>query len=285
MSFFMEPGFDYTITIPDPNGDYSKNKEDCDFKFPFDEKKKPVIILFGWAGCIDKHLQIYSQIYEAKGFMTIRFIVSTKSMFLSKQDIIPISEKMVRVIEDLNIVNQPIFIHCCSNGGSYIYQHFAEAMKSSKKQFRIRGMIFDSAPSRTSTTSLAAIRRMVNQSKYFNLVVALFFQALCFILWFSELIGNVIFRRNIIQFEPMKYLLEEENKFPQHFIYSKNDKVIPYQDVEFFINKRKSIGVEVSIKCYTDTEHVRHYPMKKYTYTQSIFNFISHCLDLESSMV
>lgn len=59
--------YDYTVTIPNPDGDYSKNKEDSDFPLELDYKMKPVIILFGWAGSSDKNLSVYSRIYEAKG--------------------------------------------------------------------------------------------------------------------------------------------------------------------------------------------------------------------------
>lgn len=43
------------------------NKDD--FVFIYDDNKKPVIVLLGWAGCQDKYLAKYSAIYEEKRFV------------------------------------------------------------------------------------------------------------------------------------------------------------------------------------------------------------------------
>ncbi|XP_044752636.1 transmembrane protein 53-like [Coccinella septempunctata] len=286
MSFLIFPKYEYTVKIPDPNGDYSKNKEDYEFDFNIDEKKKPVIILFGWVGSTDRYLSIYSRIYEAKGLMTVRFMVSMTSIFLWKHHIIPISEKMVRVIEDLSLGDRPIIIHCFSNGGTYLYRHFMEAVESSKTPIKIKGVIFDSAPCRrTILHAFRGIRSTVRQNPFLNLPITLILFLILLSVWVVEFIKRYLFRRKIIQFKPMEHLLQEENRCPQHFIYTTCDKVIDVEDIEFFINSRKALGVDVSVKRYNDTEHVKHYPVKKYTYTQSIFNFISKCLELNSSIV
>lgn len=73
--------------------------------------------------------------------MTIRVIVSMKSVFLWKHHIYPISDKMVEVVENLNIGGHPIFVHCFSNGGSYLYHFFKEAVRNSKKPIIVRYMM------------------------------------------------------------------------------------------------------------------------------------------------
>lgn len=57
---------EYYIKFPNPNFNYTQNGEH-DFVFVVNEEKIPVILLFGWAGCQDKYLAKYSQIYEDKG--------------------------------------------------------------------------------------------------------------------------------------------------------------------------------------------------------------------------
>lgn len=58
---------EYYITFPNPNFSYNQSNGESDFVFVVNEKKLPVILLFGWAGCKDKYLAKYSQIYEEKG--------------------------------------------------------------------------------------------------------------------------------------------------------------------------------------------------------------------------
>lgn len=61
---------EYYIKFPSPNFNYSgsqQNTGDSDYVFVVNEEKIPVILLFGWAGCQDKYLSKYSNIYEEKG--------------------------------------------------------------------------------------------------------------------------------------------------------------------------------------------------------------------------
>ena len=58
---------EYYIKFPYPNFNYSQANGENDFVFVVNEDKIPVILLFGWAGCQDKYLSKYSQIYEEKG--------------------------------------------------------------------------------------------------------------------------------------------------------------------------------------------------------------------------
>lgn len=60
---------EYYIKFPNPNFNYSQHNGEHDFVFVVNEEKIPVILLFGWAGCQDKYLAKYSQIYEEKGWV------------------------------------------------------------------------------------------------------------------------------------------------------------------------------------------------------------------------
>lgn len=74
-------------------------------------------------------------------------------------------------------------------------------------------------------------------------------------------------------------LQSEENRCPQHFIYSKTDDLIAYRDVEYFSDVRKSKGVTVTSLCYEEGEHVKHYSQHKDSYINSVCNFLNRCLN------
>lgn len=66
---------DYDITFPSPRPIQEEDDDDLvldDFVIEGD-RKEPVIILIGWAGCQDKYLAKYSQIYEKKGYTNLSF--------------------------------------------------------------------------------------------------------------------------------------------------------------------------------------------------------------------
>ncbi|KAK9870688.1 hypothetical protein WA026_008259 [Henosepilachna vigintioctopunctata] len=179
----------YNLTYPNALGDYKSQEEDYNFNNELNDNQKPIIVLFGWSGAEDKYLSIYSKIYEAKGFITLRCIIPLKTMFFWRSRI-STSYKMLVDFLSNEFEDRLYVIHCFSTGGAFAYQHFVEAVKL-------------------------------------------------------------------------------------------NPKAI--QDVESFAEHRKSLGIEVSMKMYEDSQHVKHYPPNKLSYTESVFLFVNKCF--ESSMV
>ena len=65
--YIMFPSFPASPKDPTVTTTSSDNR-DCreDFVFVYEEDKRPVVVLLGWAGCQDKYLAKYSAIYEEK---------------------------------------------------------------------------------------------------------------------------------------------------------------------------------------------------------------------------
>jgi len=77
---------------------------------------------------------------------------------------------------------------------------------------------------------------------------------------------------------PFSELKNEANKYPQLFLYSKGDVVIPYRDVEKFIRLRRDQGIDVSSVCFEDAEHVKIYTKYPTQYVQCVCSFIRNCM-------
>ena len=83
MSDQDQKDLDYYITFPSfPAASTTSKDEDDDddeprlggpdqreeFVFVYEDDKRPVVVLLGWAGCQDKYLAKYSAIYEEKRY-------------------------------------------------------------------------------------------------------------------------------------------------------------------------------------------------------------------------
>lgn len=77
---------------------------------------------------------------------------------------------------------------------------------------------------------------------------------------------------------PFSELKNETNKYPQLFLYSKSDVVIPYRDVEKFIRMRRDQGIDVSSFCFEDAEHVKIFTKYPAQYVQCVCRFIRNCM-------
>lgn len=272
---------EYYIKFPNPNFNYNQYANgDHDFVFVVNEEKIPVILLFGWAGCQDKYLAKYSQIYEEKGLITLRYTAPVKCLFWKRYQMVKIGERLVKLLIDLNFDNHPIIIHCFSNGGAFLYQNFSLAMKNSPKSLSICGVIFDSAPGRRRMLSLfRAISAIIGGNIVYNFSMSIIMTMFLSMIWIYEVISNSIFPHPIFQTDPLENLKDESNRWPQHFIYSKADTLIPYTDIEYFANYRKSLGVDVTTLCFESSLHVKHLATNRDCYINSVYNFIHKCLN------
>ncbi|ENN71662.1 hypothetical protein YQE_11760, partial [Dendroctonus ponderosae] len=272
---------DYYLTFPNPNFNYNQNSAESDYVFVVNEKKVPIILLFGWAGCKDKYLAKYSQIYEEKGLITLRYTAPVKWLFMKRHQMVSIGQKLVKLLFELNFENHPIIVHCFSNGGAFLYQNFSYAIEKHDKSLELQGVVFDSAPGRRRVTSLfRALTAIVEGNFLYNFSLSFFMTMFLSAVWLYEVITNQIFSRdNEHANNPFENLKKERNRCPQLFIYSKNDDLIPHTDVECFAAYRKKLGVDVTTICYENSLHVKHLPENRESYVTGVFQFVNKCLN------
>jgi hypothetical protein len=94
-----------------------------------------------------------------------------------------------------------------------------------------------------------------------------------------QVISNYVSPKKTFQSNPLENLKDDRNRWPQHFIYSKTDILIPFTDIEYFADYRQSVGIDVTSLCYDDSPHVKHYSHNKDSYVNSVCNFLNKCLN------
>lgn len=70
--------------------------------------------------------------------ITIRYTAPVENLFLKRRGMKSIGEKIVKLIYDMNFDNHPIFFHVFSNGGAFLYQHIALAIKRTNRPLQVR---------------------------------------------------------------------------------------------------------------------------------------------------
>lgn len=99
----------------------------------------PVVLLLGWVGCQDRHLQKYSKIYEDRGMTTVRFTAPMVPLFVQRTKILGLAEGVLSTIEDHRLQQRPILVHTFSNGGAYFFWYMSEVINSTNRALEIRG--------------------------------------------------------------------------------------------------------------------------------------------------
>ncbi|XP_037957928.1 transmembrane protein 53 isoform X2 [Teleopsis dalmanni] len=281
-----EDTLEYFIKFPTTNYKNGIDLPDSDYVFVYKESNVPIVMLLGWAGCQDRYLMKYSKIYEDRGLITVRYTAPVDTLFWNRTAMVPIGEKILKLIYDMNFDGHPVIFHIFSNGGAYLYQHISLAIRKHKTPIQIRGMIFDSAPGERRMLGLyRAVQAIYGKEKRkcYGFTAFLITMTLS-IIWFVEetfaAFKSLFVKVEPTQTNPFCGLKNETNTFPQMFLYSKGDVVIPYQDVENFIKIREQQGVQVSSVCFEDAEHVKIYTKYPSEYIRCICTFINNCLSM-----
>ncbi|XP_044762656.1 transmembrane protein 53-A-like isoform X2 [Coccinella septempunctata] len=246
-----------------------------------DQSYEPVVMLFGWMGAQDKYLRVYSQIYEEQGFPTVRLTVSPFIVLFKNNEMTEFSHKLVSLLEEPDFKDRPVIIHLFSNGGSFQYEVFLNTLDEAKRKL-VKGVIFDSGPAKWTLYNSFTVCSMILSSLVSNKFL-LYPLTVAAIASSASLVGlkkiqKKILKRPVYLMDPYNNLMNQENACPQLFFFSKADKLVPYRDMEVFIEKRKSRGVEVMYKIYETTQHVKHYPSDKLGYTKTVLNFLNKVL-------
>ncbi|KAK3877737.1 hypothetical protein Pcinc_017589 [Petrolisthes cinctipes] len=289
----MDDDLEYYITFPTPTPRQTHRRpsagneeEDEDFVFVNGSggEKEPVVFLLGWLGAQDRHLAKYCDIYKQRGCITIRYTSPSSFVFVRPSvRLLPIARKLVSLLRDMSLHHHPVFFHVFSNNGSILYYYLVQAMSEpGTPPISVKGCIFDSTPApRRIYTGMQAAYQATPGSAWKKMFVSV--SVMLYLLSWKviSVLWTIISGR--LPSHPPWALVEESARCPQLFLYSKADKLIHSDDVEFFISERQKLGVMVVAKCWADSPHVQHYRMHPEEYRESVYSFLGLCLNQEGS--
>ena len=236
----------------------------------------PVVILFGWADGNFEHLNKYRELFESKDYTTVCVRTSMiNSVFRMSTAGWKESMDVRNVLEEIlqNNPERPVFLYAFSNGGLSVQYMMVKDMDSNSFPGKnIKGMIFDSCPIKpdlsTSTTSaLELYTKPIN-----NLVLK--FLLSCIV----KMAIYVVVKTDKDLDKVITNIKNSKITSPQLFLFSKDDKLAPYQDILDVIDARKKIGIQVTYKLWDCSRHVCHMKMHTEEYVEMVESFVDECL-------
>ncbi|XP_010889659.1 transmembrane protein 53 [Esox lucius] len=267
-----DDGMDYNIVFPDA----------LISERHWHGTKEPVVILLGWAGCKDKHLAKYSSIYNEQGCVTICYTAPLKTVFVSEsfgyKELSITAHKLLEILYDYDVENSPIFFHVFSNGGFMLYRYMVELLQS-HKQFStlcVVGSVVDSAPGNGNVKGAlraltATLGTKINVMLRYALLV---------------LFAVTVFLLRVVLYPLTKYIHKNHYDafrdvpptWPQLYLYSRSDQVIPYTDVELMIQVLKGKGIPVESFDFNTSSHVSHFCDFPEEYSGRCLAFLNNCM-------
>lgn len=239
------------------------------------ENTPSLILFFSWTSALPRPISKYTTDYiEMFPNVPIMIVTTTLSDLAFKSDrhkqtvLVPAVEYIISRHLDINI-----HTHCFSEGGSHKAIQFAKAYLSrTGEKLPITSLCLDSTPGDHQYHRIArAFSLSLPPSLLLRLLGLIFAYLMLTFLWcFYAIYGP---KKNLMT--RIRRGLEDQRLWnTQHirrcYLYSKNDTLIKYQDVEKHARKAKAKGTEVLLATFEESEHCHHVREDREKYWASV---------------
>jgi len=193
-----------------------------------------------------------------------------------------VARKLLDVLVEMNLSDNPVLFHIFSNGGCSIYSCMRTEMVMNREFQDIKklGVVYDSAPGQPRILNgVNAQFAHYPPGLWTQIRKALF--TISFLVietgrYLGSLIGLFSPSPVVVLYESMKHF---SNDCPELYLYSKGDNLIPYTDVDAMIEYRKKAGVTVDSMCWDDSNHAQHLRTHRESYMQQCISFVLNCMN------
>ncbi|KVH92368.1 Protein of unknown function DUF829, TMEM53 [Cynara cardunculus var. scolymus] len=307
-SLFTTPSFQSSLNTPLSSHRFARilsghNDKSFEWKFALDgvnggelgfvpEDKRPIatVVLLGWLGSKQKHLRRYAELYNLFGMDAVTFPASVFDVLgfdLGRKletRIAALTDELVSWLEEKEKDGRKRFLifHTFSNTGWLAYGSILNRLQGRPDLLeKIKGCVVDSGgdpeldpkvwAAGFSTAMLKKQSSAVNSE--------------------PREIQNEATNANAYEKEPMRLtkitstLAKNQPCYPQLYLYSTADKVIPSQKIESFADLQKKLGREVTTFNFKSTPHVDHYRTFPDTYKSLIQDFLNQCFAAEGKQL
>ena len=236
----------------------------------------PIVALLGWNSAQDKHLEKYSEIFEQKGFDTVRLPANPFNTFLRLSQVKKISMELLDIMVEMKSgQNRPFILYSFSMGGFNMYFFIKQAICTpGQKHFNsihVMGCIFDSCPHFPGWHSLKGIQSTILETIPNPLVKVPVWLGLAVVCPPVFLFGSYI--KQLIPGS-----INSPLSCPELFLYCKTDPLVPHKDVNIFIDAHKNKNIPMFSKCWEVSGHVQHYKNYPEEYLKEVNTFTDYCV-------
>mmetsp|Transcript_711 Transcript_711/g.2459 ORF Transcript_711/g.2459 Transcript_711/m.2459 type:complete len:269 (-) Transcript_711:533-1339(-) len=226
------------------------------------EAKRPLALCLGWSNASVKSLSKYAEVYAKRGDCDAILLPSTPNLVYSPAAGRASMATLARAVAD---VDRDLVV-CGFSVGAYLYANFLMHLRESKQKAierRIKGIVFDSpvdfqgVPRGLSRSVVGAEGSIAQRALEASIhaYLALF---------------HTVARRYE---ETSDFLHAHDLDVPSLWIFSKDDFVVPSEDVHRVIHKWQQRGHRVTPVEFSGSKHVMHLPTHYDAYDDAIRQF------------
>lgn len=245
-----------------------------------EKSNAPLVFLFGWAGCQDRYLAKYSEIYEKLGCSIVRYTLPVKRSTSNRHFALHIYERVLNIEEDE--LNFPILFHLFSMNGCSLFSALWQLLDissngSSVKQM-VKGIIFDSCPAnvlpwqKAEAISVATMPSNKVSRYACRLLLAGIYSIDRALIWLQSNFESNVYEQNFPYFNLIK--IPDLPKL-QLYLYSSADTICSAKSIEEFQVAQLDRSCVIRSQCWNDSPHVEHFRAHTEEYSQLCLDFLN----------
>merc|ERR1739838_213152 len=256
--------------------------------------EKPIALIFGWGGSSYKNINKYSSIYREAGCTTVQYVLPTRHLFRDTEQIPDLMDIVLTQLEEYNILDRPVYIHCLCDTGVMCYQGLDLTARTTGRNLDIQGVVWDSCPG--PFPEVTVVRVFVFTTVFLLCVlrdlttgeVSLKESLLSSYWMFTERFLPCLVKK--WKGKPIRFSLIQgiwaghfgRDHFmnrvaaPELFLYSNSDYYLPHQYLEkTVLAKRQDVGTPFRAVMFKGSAHVAHLRNHSKAYTEEITKFVT----------
>lgn len=235
------------------------------------EERRLLVVMVGWAEARQNALSKYASIYTELGIPCVTLATPVQWLWFTSLGN-RATRNTLRLLDHSMELPVSILFHIFSGGGTAVFpqliQEYANPNSPFPSKLRPTGVVFDSGPAPYSRKAGLAASKLVYKQGGLNMLTYSVMNAVGV---FTDLTIGSRKRSSGEAALAHPQLLQ----MPQLYLYSEKDSVNPLERTRRVMEEQREKGRDVTGKCWTDTEHVRHLIEHPEEYTKQIADFVA----------
>lgn len=243
------------------------------------------VVICGWLGSNKRYLRRYQDWWSANSWDPVVFLMPIRGALTLGTAAQELVEGLIMQLAERQAAWQDpkewrLLFHCFSNTGWYTFGAVIEGLltKAVTMMQHVVGSVVDSAPHAQPcakvwasgfTSALLPRRDLTNEFRQnVHAWMECFFEQ-----WLKGTAG--------LRLQQLAAVLQQYQTFPQLYIYSESDHVVPHTSVEAFMEGQSKLGRVVSGMRFQTSPHVDHFRSNTLAYTEGLKRFVADALALK----
>ncbi|KAL3160066.1 hypothetical protein ABBQ38_009781 [Trebouxia sp. C0009 RCD-2024] len=242
------------------------------------------VVICGWLGSNKRYLKRYQDWWTQNGWEPVVFMMPMRgALTLGATAQERVEALVMQLAARKTAWKTPkdfrLLFHCFSNTGWYTFGAVMEGLLKHAAMLlqHVIGSVVDSAPHAepcakvwASGFATALLPRRASTSEFRQNVYA--WMECFFEQWLKGSPG--------VRLQQLAAVLQKYQTFPQLYIYSESDHVVPHTSVEAFMEGQSKLGRIVSGMRFQSSPHVDHFRNNTLAYTEGLRHFVADALAL-----